>query len=103
MKRLLLWTCVLFMVGITICQAGKLSSYPFTAVMNNGDYIPVIVSSSNQNINWATTKTIMTQGINWQALPSKVQGTNINWTNIRVYGSSFGGDHSGINWTSFGV
>ena len=30
-------------------------------------------------------------------------GSGINWTNVRVYGTIHGGDHSGINWQSFGV
>lgn len=41
------------------------------------------------NINWTDTHNI--------------GGTNVNWSDIRSYATSFGGDHSGINWQSLGV
>lgn len=34
---------------------------------------------------------------------TNITGSGINWTSIRVYGTSFGGDHSNVNWQSFGV
>jgi hypothetical protein len=40
-------------------------------------------------------------GINWT--DAFITGKAINWSDIKAYGSSFGGDHSGINWTSFGI
>lgn len=43
-----------------------------------------------------------TNGINWTGTHN-ISGQNVNWSDFRVYGSSFGGDHSGINWQSFGV
>lgn len=42
-----------------------------------------------------------TTGINWTG--SEITGKGVNWTDIRVYATSFGGDHSGINWQSLGV
>lgn len=32
-----------------------------------------------------------------------ITGGGINWSSVRVYGTSFGGDHSNVNWQSFGV
>lgn len=32
-----------------------------------------------------------------------VKGSALNWTDIRVFGTIHGGNHSGINWQSFGV
>lgn len=95
--------------------AGKLSAYPNTSTLVNGDRIPVVLAStSNANVNWAQFKQLMSQNINW-AVAQQMHGNNINWTDayitgkginwlsVRVYASSFGGDHSGINWTAFGI
>lgn len=101
-----LWACLAY--------ADKLSSYPQTTTMANGDRLPVIKADlTNANLNWSDLKEIMSKSINW-ADAQQLQGNNINWTgaqitgrginwsDIRVYGSQHG-DHSGINWASFGV
>lgn len=43
-----------------------------------------------------------TNGINWTQIHN-IGGTNLNWTDVRVFATSHGGDHSGINWQSLGV
>lgn len=80
---------------------GQFSSYPFTAAMQNGDYIPVVVvaSNTNQNINWSTMKALMTQGINWSALPQSIQNANINWTDNALKSQGL----SGVNWQSINI
>lgn len=52
-------------------------------------------------INWTALNALGVAGINWTG--ANIMGKGINWTDIRAYGTSFGGDHSGINWQAFGV
>lgn len=106
MKKILL---VLFLI-ISLLEAhyacaDKLSSYPLTSILSNGDLIVVIHSNANANINWSNFKAILTTGINWQAIPSVVNNVNINWQSNLIAGQNLNGVNwqalttsSGINW-----
>lgn len=58
--------------------------------------------SSSQLVNWYSIPQISGLNVNWQTVGGIV-GNSSNWTDVKAYGSKFGGDHSGINWQSFGV
>lgn len=63
-----------------------------------------ICSFDNTNltgVNWQSLNALGVAGINWTG--ANISGTGTNWTSIRAYGSSFGGNTSGINWQAFGV
>lgn len=97
MKKSILLSLILLMSVYDVALAGKLSSYPFIAVLNDGDYIPVIASATNANINWQDIKALISTGINWQALPSVVQNYNVNWNDI-ILAQKNQGLTTGINW-----
>jgi hypothetical protein len=52
-------------------------------------------------INWMAIPQGYKSGINW--IGADILARGMNWTDIRAYGTGNGGDHSGINWQSFGV
>ena len=82
----LVWLCLLIRVNAI---AGTLSSYTQTTTLANADRIPVVQAAlTNANINWSDLKNVMSSGL--------------NWTDIKVIGTQYG-DHSGINWQSFGA
>lgn len=85
---------------------GPFSSYPFVGGMNWPDFFPIVTTvggDANKNINWYSLKELMSNNINWNDVNGILPGPSINWESVRVFGSSHGGDHSGINWQSFGV
>ena len=88
--RLIIWVVIGFCLLVGVSHAGTLSSYPQTTTLQNADSIPAIIYSgdTNANINWSDLKNIMSSGL--------------NWTDIKVVGTKYG-DHSGINWQSFGA
>lgn len=100
MKKFLISAFLLLTFGITFCYAGKLSSYPFTAVMQNGDFFPIVVLSgdTNANINWSNLKVLIgsqVSNINWQANALLSQGLNgVNWQSINPVSGA-------VNWQIF--
>lgn len=84
--------------------SGKLSNTTVTIPNETGTVITSGVTTKilpATGINWTGLNIFNGSGINWTG--SQITGQGINWTDIRAYGTSHGGDHSGINWQSFGI
>lgn len=62
----------------------------------------IATNPASQNVNWYSIPQMNGLNVNWQSVGG-INGNSMNWTDVRVYGTKFGGDHSGINWQSFGV
>lgn len=83
----------LAILTLFICHnaiAGKLSSYPSASTLQNGDIFPIVVvaSDTNQNINWATLRELVSKNINWQDINGQIVRYNINWTDLSQGASS---------------
>ena len=90
--RLVTWIIIglCLLIGNNYSTAGTLSSYTSVATLANGDKIPVVIISGDTNAN-----------INWYSL-KEYMSSNLNWTDIKNF-ATVGGNHSGINWQSFGA
>lgn len=63
--------------------------------------ICTIDETNMTGINWQSLNALGVAGINWTA--ANISGQGINWTSVSTYAASFGGAHSNVNWTSFGI
>lgn len=94
MKKILVGFLISVLLVTGYAWADKLSQYPLTSTLSNGDTIIVIHTAANGQINWSSMKELMSRNINWQDVNSQITSFNVNWTDLREVSKN----NVGINW-----